>query len=96
MRPMPGSRTHSCSPSERIRCPAYRTSSSPNRFTLTSAGNVVNSFDSLVILDDGFGLAELYNGASATGSMAFLIPDGETALIRVRPGMLADEVFVQP
>src|SRR5690606_1267716 len=29
-------------------------------------------------------------------SEAFLVPDGETALIRVRPGMLAGEVFVQP
>lgn len=63
---------------------------------VTSAGNVVNSFDNLVLLEDGFGLDELYDGASATGSTAFLVPDGETALIRVRPGMLADEVFVQP
>ncbi|WP_404436944.1 hypothetical protein LG322_00980 [Microbacterium aerolatum] len=63
---------------------------------VTSAGNVVNSYDNIVILEDGFGMDELYNGASATGSEAFLVPDGETALIRVRPGMLADEVFVQP
>ncbi|MEW1975445.1 hypothetical protein AB0301_10275 [Microbacterium profundi] len=63
---------------------------------VTSAGNVVNSYDNFVSLADGFGLDELYNGASATGSVAFLVPDGETALIRVRPGMLADEVFVQP
>lgn len=63
---------------------------------VTSAGNVVNSYDSLVMLADSFGLDELYNGASASGSEAFLVPDGETALIRVRPGMLADEVFVQP
>lgn len=63
---------------------------------VTSAGNVVNSYDNLVILEDGFGMDELYNGASATGSQAFLVPDGETVTIRVRPGMLADEVFVQP
>lgn len=63
---------------------------------VTSAGNVVNSYDNVAILEDDFGMDELYNGASATGSQAFLIPDGETALIRVRPGMLADEVFVQP
>lgn len=63
---------------------------------LTSAGNVVNSFDNLVILDDGMGLDELYAGGSATGSVAFLVPDGETVVIRVRPGMFADEVFVQP
>ncbi|MCK3770655.1 hypothetical protein MZK47_13330 [Microbacterium aerolatum] len=63
---------------------------------VTSSGNVINSYDALVVLADGFGLDELYNGASATGSQAFLVPDGETATIRVRPGMLADEVFVQP
>jgi len=63
---------------------------------VTSAGNVINGYDSLVVLADSFGLDELYNGASATGSQAFLVPDGETALIRVRPGMLADEVFVKP
>lgn len=63
---------------------------------VTSAGNVVNSYDNLVILSDGIGMDELYNGASATGSEAFLVPDGESALIRVRPGMLADEVFVKP
>lgn len=63
---------------------------------VTSAGNVVNSYDAMVSLADSIGMDELYNGASATGSEAFLIPDGETALIRVRPGMLADEVFVKP
>ncbi|MGM7698468.1 hypothetical protein [Microbacterium sp. A84] len=63
---------------------------------VTSAGNVVNSYDAMVMLADSIGMDELYNGASATGSEAFLVPDGETALIRVRPGMLADEVFVKP
>lgn len=63
---------------------------------VTSAGNVVNSYDNIVLLSDSIGMDELYNGASATGSQAFLVPDGETALIRVRPGMLADEVFVKP
>lgn len=63
---------------------------------VTSAGNVIDSFESLVALSDAFGLDELYEGASATGSQAFLVPDGETVLIRVRPGMLADEAFVQP
>ncbi len=63
---------------------------------VTSAGNVINSFDNLVILSDGFGLDELFAGASATGSAAFLVPDGESVLIRVKPGILADEVFVSP
>ena len=56
----------------------------------------MNSYDAMVVLADAIGMEELYNGASATGSEAFLVPDGETAMIRVRPGMLADEVFVQP
>lgn len=63
---------------------------------VTSAGNVVSSFDNLVVLTDGFGIDELYKDASATGSAAFAVPDGETVLYRVTPGMFADEVFVQP
>lgn len=39
---------------------------------------------------------KLYAGASATGSEAFLVPDGESVLLRVRPGLFADEVFVKP
>jgi hypothetical protein len=63
---------------------------------VTSAGNVINSYDSMVVLSDGMGLDELFTGASATGSDAFLVPDGETALVRVRPGFVTDDVFVKP
>lgn len=63
---------------------------------VTSSGNVVNSYDSLVVLSDDFGFDELFTDASATGSQAFLVPDGETILIRVTPGYFADEVFIQP
>lgn len=63
---------------------------------VTSTGNVVNSYDALVVLTDGMGLDELYTDASATGSQAFLVPDGETFLVRVQPGILADEAFIQP
>jgi hypothetical protein len=63
---------------------------------VTSAGNVVSGFENFVVLDDGMGLDELFTGASATGSAAFVIPDGESVVIRVRPGMVADEVFVSP
>jgi hypothetical protein len=63
---------------------------------VTGGGNVVNSFDNLAILDDSMGLDELFKGASATGSAAFLVPDGESVLIRVSPGMTGDEVFVKP
>ncbi|WP_368499465.1 hypothetical protein [Herbiconiux sp. A18JL235] len=63
---------------------------------VTSAGNVINSYDTIVSLNDSISLDELFNGASATGSAAFAVPDGETALVRVRPGILADDVFVKP
>jgi hypothetical protein len=63
---------------------------------VTSGGNVINSYDNFVVLDDSFGLDELFNGASATGSAAFVVPDGETVLVRVSPGIVADEVFVKP
>ena len=63
---------------------------------VTSAGNVVNSYENLVMLKDGFGLDEMYKGASATGSVAFAVPDGDAAVVRVTPGLLADEVFVKP
>jgi hypothetical protein len=63
---------------------------------VTTSGNVVDSFSNPVVLADSFGLDELFAGASATGSAAYLIPDGDAALVRVRPGMVADEIFVQP
>lgn len=63
---------------------------------VTSAGNVINGYDNLVVLSDGFGFDELFTGAAVTGSQAFLVPDGETYVIRVSPGILADEVFIKP
>lgn len=63
---------------------------------VTAGGNVVKGYESLVVLEDGFGLDELFTGASATGSDAFTVLDGDSALVRVQPGMFADEVFVKP
>lgn len=63
---------------------------------VTSAGNVIDSFDNFVSLDDSMGIDELYTGAAATGSAAFVVPDRESVLLRVRPGMMADEIFVKP
>jgi hypothetical protein len=63
---------------------------------VTSGGSVIGSFDSFVVLTDDFSFDELYAGGSVTGSVAYLIPDGETYVLRVAPGILADEVFVKP
>lgn len=63
---------------------------------VTSSGTVINGYDTFVVLTDGIGLGELYKDGTATGSQAFLVPDGETILVRVTPGILADEVFIKP
>ncbi|AXH37094.1 hypothetical protein DVJ78_01860 [Humibacter sp. BT305] len=63
---------------------------------VTSGGNVIESYDAPVVLNDGMGIDELFTGASATGSQAYLVPDGQDVLIRVRPGIIADDVFVKP
>jgi hypothetical protein len=63
---------------------------------VTSAGNVVDSFTTLAALPDAIGMDELFTGASTTGSTAFVVPDGETVVIRVQPGFFGEEVFVAP
>lgn len=60
---------------------------------VTEGGNVVNSWDNLVIAPEGFGMDELYNGAKATGNVVLEIPKDDAGTLRVRPGMFADEVF---
>lgn len=62
---------------------------------VTSSGNVINSYDSFVVLSDPIGFDELYKDGTTTGSQAFLVPDGETIVLRVTPGILADEVFIK-
>jgi len=61
-----------------------------------SSGSVVGPYDALVVLSDDFGFDELYAGGTITGSVAYLVPDGDTYVLRVTPGILADEVFIQP
>ncbi len=61
-----------------------------------SSGSVVSSYDALVVLEDDLGYDELYAGGTVTGSIAFLVPDGDTYLLRVTPGILADDVFIKP
>jgi hypothetical protein len=61
---------------------------------VTSTGEVLTTLDSLAVLADSFSLDELYAGASATGSIAILVPDGADVLIRVTPGLLEDDSFI--
>jgi hypothetical protein len=63
---------------------------------VTADGNVIHSYDKLVLAPDPtLGMDEMYNGASATGNVALQIPAAADGLIRVRPGVIADEVFVK-
>lgn len=61
---------------------------------VTVTGEVLNSYDTFVVLEDSMGLGELYNGGTATGSQAFLVPDGVEVSIRVNPGFFTDDTFV--
>lgn len=63
---------------------------------VSADGNVFDSLNKIVIAPDPqLGADELYNGASATGNIAIQIPAAADGLIRVRPGVIADEVFVK-
>ncbi len=62
---------------------------------VTESGNVVNTFDSMVVVPDDLGNAnELYEGAEATGNVVVMIPEGGAGTIRVTPGFLGDDVFI--
>jgi hypothetical protein len=63
---------------------------------VTASGNVLNTYDKLVIgPDPQLDGQELYSGASATGNVVLQVPVGDNGLIRVRPGLIADELFVK-
>lgn len=61
---------------------------------VTDQGNVVNSSDSLAVAPDAIGMDELYQGASVTGNVVFEIPSDASGLLRIQPGLLADDAFV--
>lgn len=62
---------------------------------VTSTGEVITQSETLAVAPDpALGLDELYNGGTATGNIVLAIPTGNDGLLRIRPGMLADEVFV--
>lgn len=61
---------------------------------VTASGNVVNSSDATAVAPKALSPNELYKGASATGNVVLLTPQGDGGLVRVRIGMIGgDEVF---
>lgn len=62
---------------------------------VTSSGEVISTWDSLAVAPEPtFGSGELYAGGSATGNLAFAIPVAADGVLRVKAGMLADDIFV--
>jgi hypothetical protein len=65
---------------------------------VTAGGNVINSFDKIVIgPDPQISANDLYTGASVTGNVVLQIPVNDNGLIRVSPGIVGDssDVFVK-
>lgn len=64
---------------------------------VTESGNTTRTsdHDSVGLEPDFMDIGELYEGASGSGYFTFEIPEGDDGLIRITPGMFADEVFVK-
>lgn len=61
---------------------------------VTASGNVIGSWDNPAVAPDAVDSNELYEGATVTGNLVFLIPEGDAGSLRVTPGLFTDEVFV--
>lgn len=61
---------------------------------VTEDGRVIESFDHPSVIPDPLE-GELYPGASSTGNLDVVVPEGDNGLLRLNLGFV-DEVFVQP
>lgn len=62
---------------------------------VTGAGATVDPTDKFVVAPDAIdSLSTLYNGGTATGNTALQVPSPVDGVLAIRPGMLADTVFV--
>lgn len=63
---------------------------------VTEDGNTVSAHDTLAVAPgpDFSDIGELYEGASDSGNVLFEIPQDDGGLLRVTPGLGADDVFV--
>ncbi|PFG18502.1 hypothetical protein [Serinibacter salmoneus] len=62
---------------------------------VTADGTVITSSDNFAVAPEPeFGMTELFTGASSTGNIVLAAPLGDTGLLRVTPGLFADDVFV--
>ncbi|WP_019181972.1 DUF308 domain-containing protein [Microbacterium yannicii] len=62
---------------------------------VTAGGVTVNSYDKLVVPPGQIdSTSTLYSGAAATGNVSFHVPTPADGVVAVRPGLVADKVFV--
>lgn len=62
---------------------------------VTADGTVITSTDNFAVAPEPeFGMTELFAGASSTGNIVLAAPIGDDGLLRVTPGLFADDVFV--
>ena len=63
---------------------------------VTGSGTTVSSLEKLVVAPEPAidALGTLYNGGSATGNTALQVPSPPDGVLAVRPGVIADKVFV--
>jgi len=63
---------------------------------VTDSGNVIESYDTMAVAPEPAltDIGEMYTDASGTGNIVFEVPEEDAGLLRVAPGMIADDVFV--
>ncbi|WP_433675949.1 hypothetical protein [Microbacterium gorillae] len=62
---------------------------------VTGGGNTVDGLDKVVVGPEEIDtLSPLYTGASVTGNHTIQVPTPVDGVIAVRPGMVADKIFV--
>ncbi|QEE62393.1 hypothetical protein FVA74_13020 [Salinibacterium sp. dk2585] len=61
---------------------------------VTADGAVINTWDTTVVPPEPvFGRASMYAGATDAGNLVFAVPSSLDGLIRVTPGVIADDAF---
>lgn len=62
---------------------------------ITADGTIISTWDSLVVgIEPKFGQTSMYAGGTDAGKLVFLIPSDADGVLRVTPGMFADDVFI--
>lgn len=60
---------------------------------VTASGNTITTSDNLAVAPDAISYNELFPGASVTGNLVLVVPDGDAGVLQVRVGLFNDDVF---